>query len=103
MRGNIEVDKQNLKKWREDTYVVYARDVVTYKNKPYPLVMSVSLMGNFIVSLDTDMLYNGKSLAKAIEMFNMNFRDIIKAWKSLDKTMTNSVKHKEVESLHRDI
>lgn len=81
-RGSVEIDISLLKNWIDTNYSVYARDIVTIDGVDMPLVISVSMRTNYIVSLGTDMIYNGPDITKAFSIFNSDI-DMLKTLKDM--------------------
>jgi len=92
-RGSINIDVSILLNWLETHYNVYAQDVITIDSVDHHLLMSISMKGNFIVSLGTDTLYNGDDIAKALKIFNLKVGGIKKTWKTISPENRNTVTH----------
>lgn len=96
-RGTINVDASQLKEFIKNNYNVYARDVVVINGLTLPLVMSISMETNFIVSLGVDILYSGCDISEAIKVFNSNIKGIKEIWTNLDSSSRNMVNHRTPE------
>lgn len=92
-RGSIKIDVSLLKNWVETHYNVYARDIVRINGLDNHLVLSVSMNGNFIVSLGADMLYNGDDVAEAIRIFNLDIKGLKDIWIHLESGSRGIVMH----------
>lgn len=90
-RGDIKVDISLFRNYLETKYNVYARDNTIVNGIELPLVLSVSMASNFIVSLGPDMLYNGDDISEAIKIFNSNIEDLKNLWIHLDPEMRGKV------------
>ncbi len=93
IRGTIKVDISALKNFINTHYNVYTRDMVTINGIDQPLAMSISMNGNFIVSLGVDMLYSGDSIGEAIRIFNLDIRSLKTLWSTIKADARNVVSH----------
>lgn len=92
-RGSITIDVSLLKNFLHNHYSVYSRDMVIINGLEHPIMFSVSMNQNFIVSLGADMLYSGTDIAEAIRIFNLDVGGIKKLWNNLDSEKRNVVSH----------
>jgi hypothetical protein len=92
-RGSINIDVSLLRNFIETHYNVFARDVITINGISHQLVFSLSMGGNFIVSLGSDMLYSGKDISEAIKTFNLDIRGIRELWTNITPDSRNLVSH----------
>jgi hypothetical protein len=92
-RGKIKLDISLLKNWLDTHYNVYARDYVTINGLQQPLVISVSMRSNFIVSLGSDILYDDNDLVEAMNIFNLKAGGIKELWTNIEPEKRNKVNH----------
>jgi len=102
-RGGIRINTAAMKRWMLNQYNVYARDVVSIGGRDLPLVLSVSMKGNYIVSLGNDILYNGKDIIESTRLFNYDIKRLRILWANIKPSQKDQVKlpdtDKEQESI----